>query len=107
MSLFHPSKKDLISWFKGESQPKVEGHLKNCDRCTSVIEKMDSPAADIIIEEVLTEVLGPNKEFVDQLEGRVLHRIESREILTIMSGIFASGIETTRILVTEETSDIS
>jgi len=107
MKLFHVSKKNLKRWLDGEENPKIEKHLNSCERCFNIIENMDSDLPEVGLNEALAEALAPNDEFVDQLEGRVSKRLESREVLSVMSGIFASGIETTRILVTEESNDIS
>jgi|GEM_PF-6770858 len=102
MSLFHPKKKDLIKWLDGADDPKLEKHISDCEKCSTAMELIQGVRVEETLEQALTLALAPKGDFVDQLEGRVTERLDSREVLSVVSGIFASGLETTRILVTEE-----
>ena len=102
--LFHPSRKALQAWLNGDPDvdANVDSHVATCDRCATTIEHLDVDEHDSIAE-ALAEVLAPPSNLSERLEERVTARLDSRVMLDVLSDLLAAGIETSRMLILEET----
>lgn len=98
----HPSKRQLRSWLLGESSERLDEHLTACDRCASVIENMEEPRTDGLIAETLHMILEPPGDLTDRIEVRVAERLDSRQVVGYLAEMFGAGLETSKMLLTEE-----
>ncbi len=105
MKLFHPSRTTLIQWLDGENDdPKLDAHVATCRRCASTIEEFDHQQ-QVDIADALALVLQPPDNLSERLEERVAARVDSRVMLGVLSDLFAAGVETSRMLIMEETEE--
>lgn len=99
---FHPSKSKLTAWLDGVANPKVDDHIASCERCATTIEQISADAETSQLGEVLAKVLEPPEDMTLRVEEAVASKLESREVLELVSGLFVSGVETSKILVSED-----
>ena len=104
--LFHPSRKALQGWLNGEpdADAKLDRHIATCRRCANTIEQLDA-SDESNIAEALAQVLQPPSDLSQRLEERVAARLDSRVMLGVLSDLFGAGIETSRMLIMEETGE--
>ena len=103
MSFFrHPRKSKLERWLDGEDDTKLANHVANCDRCVSVIEEIGNAEADLPGLGSYSLWLDPEDGYKERVEASAAERLDSREVLGIVGGLFAAGFQSTKILVTEE-----
>ncbi len=102
MKIMHPSSKELQAWLDGNGAPRVDKHLETCDRCAETLENQVGDNQTPTVHDALATVLKPTNDMTDQVAEAVRKRLDNREVLEIFGGLFASGVETTKILVTEE-----
>ena len=100
--LFHPSDRKLIEWLNGAGDLKVDDHLTTCSRCAEKLEALSGVEEDQALKVALVEALKPEDDLAARVTSGVADRVESREVLEIVSELFVSGLETSKILVTEE-----
>jgi hypothetical protein len=109
MSLRHPSNEELLRWLgdnagEGAGDAGIDRHLSTCQRCATSLEQLDTTGG-LAIDTALAEALAPPADLIERLEEGVGARLSSRQILDVVTDIFAAGFETTRLLLTEETDD--
>ncbi len=102
MIIGHPSKRHLRAWLLGESNDQLDEHLTDCDRCASIIENMEEPRTDGLIAETLHKILEPPVDLTDRIEVRVAERLDSRQVVGYMAEMFGAGLETSKLLLTDE-----
>lgn len=107
MVLRHPSSRALRDWLGGSVDPKVDRHVETCNRCAGTIEDIDTiqgdtTGGDASISEALATVLSPPADLSDRLSRRVAARLDSKVMFEIVSDLFGAGLETSRLLLTEE-----
>ncbi len=102
MIIGHPSRRQLRAWLTGESSDRLDEHLADCERCAAVIENMEEPRTDGLIAETLHKILEPPGDLTDRIEVRVAERLDSRQVVGYMAEMFGAGIETSKLLFTDE-----
>ncbi len=102
----HPSRKALQAWLNGEADgdAKLDAHIATCTRCANTLENLDADRNDRIAE-ALALVLEPPSNLSERLQERVAARLDSRVMLGVLSDLFGAGIETSRMLIMEETGE--
>ncbi len=104
----HPSRKALREWLEATEQDaadqKVDSHIDDCQRCAAVIEDLDS-SSDLSIGDALAAVYQPPADLSERLERRVAARLDSRVVLDVVSDLFGAGLETSKLLLTEDPVD--
>lgn len=109
----HPKRSTLQAWLAGEAAPGVDAaldaHLASCRRCAGIIEELDG-SGEVRLEgdaigDALAAVLAPPRDLSDRLERRVTARLDSRIMFDVVSDLFGAGVETSRLLLTEEPLD--
>ena len=105
MSRFrHPGKRALRDWLNGEHDGGVDNHLAGCQRCAATLEEM-AGETDYGIGDALAAVYTPPDDLAERLERRVAERLDSRVILDVITDLFGAGIETSKLLLTEDQTD--
>ena len=104
MSILHPSKTSLRDWLAGELDVKVDTHVETCQRCATVLEELDA-TDDVGIGDALAEALAPDQGLTERLEQGLTARLSSRQVLDVVADLFGAGIETSRLLLIEDTDD--
>ncbi len=99
---FHPSTSKLTAWLEGSSDEKLDAHVADCEHCATTIERISEDAESSDLSAALTTVLNPAEDVTYRVEEAVQAKIESREVLELVSGLFVSGVETSKILVSED-----
>lgn len=99
---FHPSAAKLTAWLEGKSDEKLEAHIADCDHCATTIERIAEELESPELSAALTTVLNPTEEVTYRVAEAVQTKLESREVLELVSGLFIAGVETSKILVTED-----
>jgi hypothetical protein len=104
--LFHPSRKALQAWLNGDPDvdAKLDAHVATCGRCANTIEHLDAEDHGNI-GEALALVLQPPSGLSERLEEKVAARLDSKVMLGVLGDLFAAGIETSRMLIMEETGE--
>lgn len=104
----HPSKKSLQEWLEAPSHDatdqKVESHIDSCQRCATTIESLVT-TPDLSIGDALAAVYQAPADLSDRLERRVAARLDSRVVLDVVSDLFGAGLETSKLLLTEDPID--
>jgi anti-sigma factor RsiW len=104
MTLRHPSRRALQDWLAGTAASDIARHLSTCQRCAATLEQLDSTAGLAGGGAPATPTAPPSR-LAERLDDRAAARLPSRQILDVVAGIFAAGIETTRLLLIEDTDD--
>lgn len=99
----HPNRADLQAWLDGD-RPNIDEHLATCDRCATALEELDAPPAAPIAQ-ALAQVYEAPTDLSERLERRVADRLDSQVMFGIVSDLFGAGLETSKIILTEEPSD--
>ncbi len=113
MVLFrHPSRRALQEWLNrdptdGEEEPSaIDGHLDTCRRCAGILEDLARPADDeagaVSVGEALARFYSPPSDLADRLERKVVARLDSRVVIEMVSDLFGAGVETSKLLLTED-----
>ncbi len=105
MRFGHPSRRSLRDWLLGADDPKVESHVATCEQCAVAIEILEAEESDSAIGDALARVLAPPPDFVDRLHQRVHERVDSRQVLGVVADLFGAGLETSKLLLTEDFND--
>lgn len=103
MSLRHPGKAALRDWLAGDADENVERHVDTCQRCATTLEELD--ATETEIGEALAEILAPPDGLTERLVAGVNAKLSSRQVMGVVADLFGAGIETSRLLLIEETND--
>lgn len=98
---FHPGKRALQQWLAGESDGRIDTHVGTCRRCANVLEDLARPS-DPALTDVLALAFAPPDDLSGRLHERVAARLDSRVVLDVMTDLFAAGLETSRLLITED-----
>ena len=99
----HPSRQDLQAWLDG-SLPSIDDHVSTCNRCATNLEELDSPSG-VSIAEALAAVYEPPSDLSERLARRVSDRLDSQVMFSIVADLFGAGMETSKLLLTEEPPD--
>ncbi len=102
MAVRHPSSRALRDWLGGVDNPKVDRHVETCNRCAGTMEELDATESGTPIKAALAAVLSPPEDLSDRLSRRVAQRLDSRFMFEMVSDMFGAGLETSRLLFTEE-----
>lgn len=100
----HPNRRALRDWLEGSDDPKIDGHVASCQRCATTLEELDD-AGPLGLSDALAAVYTPPADLSERLERRVAARLDSRVVFGVVSDLFGAGIETSRLLFTEELPD--
>jgi hypothetical protein len=99
----HPSREALQAWLDGADNG-IDDHIATCHRCASILEEHDllpEPA----VAEALAAIYQAPTDLSERLERRVVDRLDSRVIIEVVADLFGAGLETSRLLLTEEPRD--
>ncbi|MEZ5229087.1 MAG: hypothetical protein R2710_21190 [Acidimicrobiales bacterium] len=103
----HPSTEQLRRWLHDDTPvdgPDLTAHIDNCHRCAAKLEHLaigdDLERSDL--GSILSSVLAPNAGLSDRVEGKVIDRLGSRQMLSVLGDLFGAGLETSKLLLTEE-----
>lgn len=99
--IIHPTKRALRQWLNGEIDGRVDTHVASCPRCANVLEELARPS-DPVLGEVLALAFAPPEGLSGRLTERVAARLDSRVVMDVMSDLFIAGLETSRLLITED-----
>ncbi len=104
----HPKRRALQAWLAGDTPPQegaeLDAHLASCRQCAATLEDLDA-TGDLAIGDALAAVLAPPTGLSDRLERKVTARLDSRVVFDVVSDLFGAGLETSRLLLTEEPPD--
>lgn len=98
---FHPTKRALRQWLAGDVDARIDDHVGTCQRCANVLEEFAQPS-DPALAEVLALAFAPPVDLPGRLHERVTARLDSRVVFDIVSDLFIAGLETSRLLITED-----
>jgi len=101
----HPNRRALRAWLAGEPSDGLDTHLASCRRCAGILEELDAEGDPTAIGDALALVLAPPSDLSARLERRVTARLDSRVMFDVVSDLFGAGVETTRLLLTEDPPD--
>ncbi len=104
MSLRHPRTTALQEWLLGAVDDDVEDHVGTCQRCATALEELDTQE-EVAIGDALAEALAPPEDLTERLVAGVNARLSSRQVMGVIADLFGAGIETTRLLLIEDTDD--
>lgn len=99
----HPSRDDLKAWLEG-TNPSIDDHVGTCNRCATALEELDAPPIAHLAD-ALAEVYEPPADLSERLTQRVSDRLDSQIMLNVVADLFGAGMETTKLLLTEEPPD--
>ncbi len=104
----HPSKRALREWLESPEDSaedsSIDRHLASCERCSSVLEKMEV-GADVSLSTALATFYAPPPGLSDRLERKVTERLDSRAVLGVVSDLFGAGVDTSKLLFMEVAED--
>lgn len=98
----HPSKRTLREWLAGETDEDVDRHVSTCERCANDLEALATAETDSSLRDALLFVLDPPPDLVPRVEAGVIARLESRKVLGYFADVFGAGLETSRLLLTDD-----
>lgn len=107
----HPSTEALRRWLLGDAEDEqVSEHVADCGRCATKLEQIDhetaegaqTPADGNSVAAALHSLLAPAEGLSERVEVSVVDRLGSRQYLAVLGDLFGAGIETSRLLLTEE-----
>ena len=99
----HPSRRDLQAWLDG-SLPSLDDHVTTCNRCAATLEELDAPA-EAPLGAILAEIYQAPVDLSERLTTRVADRLDSRVMFDVITDLFGAGLETSKLLLTEEPPD--
>ncbi len=100
----HPSRRALQEWLDSPDDGSIDGHIDTCQRCAATLEELDA-SSQPPIGDALAFVYEPPADLSDRLQRRVAARLDSRVVLDVVSDLFGAGIETSKLLLTEDSID--
>ena len=101
--LRHPSRVALSEWLTGEGDAGIDAHIGTCDRCALVLEGLDESGFEhSALGDALAAALAPPTGLTDRLEKKVISKLSNREMLDIIVDLFGAGLDTTKILLSED-----
>ncbi len=100
----HPSRRALQDWLNNPDDASLVDHVDTCQRCAGVLEELDAQDQPSI-GDALAAVYTPPADLSDRLQRRVAARLDSRVVLDVVSDLFGAGIETSKLLLTEDSTD--
>lgn len=98
----HPSKRSLRDWLNGERTDDIDAHIDSCERCASILEELEPDESTQAISDALAFVLSPPGDLTTRLQVGVAARLDSRQIAGVVADLFGAGIETSRLLLSDE-----
>lgn len=98
----HPSKRALREWLSGERTDDIDAHIDSCERCAAVLEELEPEESSQAISDALAFVLSPPGDLTTRLQLGVAARLDSRQIAGVVADLFGAGLETSRLLLSEE-----
>ncbi len=98
----HPSKRALRDWLLGEASVDLQAHLDECEKCAETLEHLEKDEGLGGLAETLALVLAPPSDLTERLESGVSARLDSRMLAGIVFDLFQAGIETSRILLSDD-----
>lgn len=104
--LFHPSRRTLQAWLQGdEVDAKLDAHVAVCRRCATTLERLADEEAEPTqdLAGALALALAPPADLPTRLEEKVTQRLDSRVMFGVLSDLFGAGVETSRLLILEDT----
>ncbi|MEM9562449.1 MAG: hypothetical protein AAGA93_07540 [Actinomycetota bacterium] len=96
----HPSRDELLAWLDGE-RPDLDEHLATCEVCAVALEELAAPSGGPIAEALAAFYRAPD-DLSERLEQRVADRLDSMVMIEVMTDLFGAGMETSKLLLTEE-----
>lgn len=96
----HPSREALQAWLDG-TNPDIDDHVTTCDRCATTLEELAEPSGGPLAE-ALAQVYEAPADLSERLERRVAERLDSRIMISVVTDLFGAGLETSKLLLTEE-----
>jgi hypothetical protein len=96
----HPARDELRAWLDGADNG-IDDHVATCDRCATLLEELASPPVPAIAQ-ALAEVYEAPSDLAERLERRVTDRLDSRVIIEVVADLFGAGLDTSKLLLTEE-----
>lgn len=103
LRLRHPSRRALQAWLDGDGQG-IDAHVATCNQCATTLEELEA-AAPAGLSEMLAAVYSTPADLHERLERQVAQRLDSLVILDVVTDLFGAGMETSRLLLTEEMPD--
>lgn len=105
MSRRHPTDTLLQRWLAGDPDVDVDvdRHVTACDRCAEALETMDD--ADDDLSDALAMALAPPGDLSERLVAGVEAQLSSRAVFGIVADMFGAGLDTSRMLMFEDTND--
>ncbi|MCP3991511.1 MAG: hypothetical protein GY724_20730 [Actinomycetia bacterium] len=104
MRFRHPRTAALQQWLSGAVDDDVEKHVGTCQHCATVLEELDA-REEVTIGHALAEALAPPEDLTERLVAGVNAKLSSRQVVGVVADLFGAGIETTRLLLIEDTDD--
>ena len=100
----HPRNEALQAWLGGAVDDTVDEHLQTCQRCATVLEELDAQEG-LELANALASVLAPPEDLTERLVAGVNAKLTSRQVMGVVADLFGAGIETSRLLLIEDTDD--
>lgn len=99
----HPSRDALQRWLDG-TDDTLDDHVATCDRCATTLEELESASEEAVAQALAVVYQAPG-DLSDRLERGVADRLDSRVIFEVVADLFGAGLETSRLLLTEDLPD--
>ncbi len=103
----HPSTEKLRHWLVDDDEPdELTKHIDSCDRCAAKLEQLAAGTDESLdhsgIGAALNHLLAPSEGLSERVEGKVIDRLGSRQFVAVLGDLFGAGLETSKLLLTEE-----
>lgn len=105
----HPSASALRSWLDADARSgphPLDNHLAVCERCANRLEQIDQddarPTGPRSIAAMLAQLLEPSAGFTSRVESGVATRVNAQPVSGILTDLFAIGIDTPRLLLSQD-----
>ncbi len=101
----HLSRATLNGWLEGSiDEPTIDEHLATCERCAIALEELEAPA-EPELGAALAFVYRAPGDLTERLERKVTNRLDSLVLFDLAADLFGAGVETSKLLMTEEGID--